>query len=55
MSKVRLLEGGFTNALSLRVKADNHPLWGSQCLLTNENADIDTHREFIRRKYFAIK
>lgn len=54
MSKIHLLEGGFTNALSQRVKVDNHPLWGSQCLLTNENADIDTHREYIRRKYSKI-
>ncbi|XP_065221792.1 uncharacterized protein LOC135846555 isoform X2 [Planococcus citri] len=50
MEEVKMIESGFTTQLKSRIKdkIEGHPLWGSQCLLTDPTAVIDTHREYVR-------
>lgn len=48
---VYLLDGGFTCNIRPYVDIDSvmkHPLWGSQLLLTNEEAIISSHKDYIK-------
>lgn len=50
MSKVRLLDGSFTSQVAKHAvkDIDGHALWSSLYLITEPEACIETHRDFIR-------
>uniref|UniRef100_A0A146LW40 Homocysteine S-methyltransferase n=3 Tax=Lygus hesperus TaxID=30085 RepID=A0A146LW40_LYGHE len=45
-----LIDGGFSTELSQHIneRIDGHPLWTARFLITNKEACIKTHREFIK-------
>lgn len=52
--KMHLLDGSFMSGIKPFVNIDsvmNHPLWGSNLLLSNEEVVINGHRNYIRGCY----
>ncbi len=50
MGDVSIVGSCVTFELNKRIKVDNHPLWGSQCLLTNREVEVEVYRDFLRSK-----
>lgn len=49
--KMYLLDGSFMSGIKPFVNIDsviNHPLWGSNLLLSNEEAVVNGHKSYIR-------
>jgi hypothetical protein len=52
-TKMYLLDGSFISGILPYADYDNvmkHPLWGSNLLLTNEEAVVNGHKDYIKGK-----
>lgn len=52
--KIYLLDGSFISGVTPYVDIDNvikHPLWGSNLLFNDEEAVVNSHKDYIRGNY----